>query len=138
MAYSSPPDQDAFYQLVWKVVREIPEGQVATYGQIADIIPPPPGVSARTYRASGPRWVGGAMAACPLDVPWQRVINAQGRISLRRGGGYERQRELLLEEGVSFDEKGRIDLKRYRWGGPSPEWLEAHGMTTGDVSDDMA
>ena len=57
------------------------------------------------------------MAACPDDVPWQRVINSKGEISLRRGGGYTRQRELLEAEGIEFDERSRIDLKRYRWAG---------------------
>lgn len=128
MTFSSPPEREAFNQLVWKVVREIPEGQVATYGQIADILPPPPGVSVRAYRARGPRWVGAAMAACPSDVPWQRVINAQGRVSLRKSGGHERQKELLIEEGVVFDERERIDLKRYGWSGPTQEWLEDNGM----------
>ena len=55
------------------------------------------------------------MAACPDDVPWQRVINSQGKISQRPGA--QRQKELLLEEGVVFDEKERIDLKKYGWSG---------------------
>jgi methylated-DNA-protein-cysteine methyltransferase-like protein len=71
------------------------------------------------YEAWGARWVGGAMAACPDNVPWQRVVNAQGKISLRKGGGFLRQRELLEEEGVKFDQKDRIDLDRYGWSGPS-------------------
>jgi methylated-DNA-protein-cysteine methyltransferase-like protein len=57
------------------------------------------------------------MAACPQDVPWQRVINAQGKVSLARQGGQE-QRELLEAEGVEFDERGRVDLRRYAWAGP--------------------
>ena len=63
--------------------------------------------------------VGGAMAASPADVPWQRVINSQGKISLRQGGGGETQRELLEVEGVVFDNKDRVDLKVYLWDGPS-------------------
>jgi methylated-DNA-protein-cysteine methyltransferase-like protein len=61
--------------------------------------------------------VGGAMAACPNDVPWQRVINAQGKVSQRRGGGEKLQRHLLEEEGVVFDEHDRVDLKKYGWTG---------------------
>jgi methylated-DNA-protein-cysteine methyltransferase-like protein len=80
------------------------------------------------YEAFAPRWVGGAMASCPADVPWQRVINSQGKISLRKGSGYEVQRKLLEEEGLQFDERERIDLKRYRWEGPPAEWLKAHGL----------
>jgi alkylated DNA nucleotide flippase Atl1 len=55
------------------------------------------------------------MANCPNGVPWQRVINSKGEISQRPGA--QRQKELLLEEGVIFNEKGRIDLKEYGWGG---------------------
>ena len=58
------------------------------------------------------------MAACPEGVPWQRVINSQGKISLRRGTGPQIQRELLEAEGIEFDERERVDLKRYGWAGP--------------------
>jgi len=117
-AYSSPPDPMTFKLQVWEIVKQIPVGKVATYGQIAALIPPPPGMTENDYRAFSPRWVGGAMASCPEGVPWQRVVNAQGKISLR-GGGESRQRELLEAEGVFFDERGRIDLKRFGWAGPS-------------------
>ena len=56
------------------------------------------------------------MAACPDDVPWQRVINSQGKISPRPGGA-EKQRILLEEEGVEFV-KDKVDLKKYGWRGP--------------------
>jgi len=115
MRFTSPPDQAAYYARVWELVRQIPEGKVATYGQIAKMLPPPQGVEIESYAAFGPRWVGGAMANCPDDVPWQRVINSKGEISQRPGA--QRQKELLLEEGVFFNEKGRIDLKKYGWGG---------------------
>jgi methylated-DNA-protein-cysteine methyltransferase-like protein len=89
----------------------IPTGQVATYGQIAAYLGNP-----RAARA-----VGWALRALPeaIDVPWHRVINAQGRISTscREHGAHE-QRAMLEEEGVIFDEKGCTDLKRYRWEGP--------------------
>ena len=114
--YVSPPDVQLFNARVWEIVRQIPAGRVATYGQIAARIPPPADMDARTYLAFSPRWVGGAMAACPEDVPWQRVINAQGRISLRSGA--ERQRQLLEAEGVLFDDRERVDLKRYGWDSP--------------------
>jgi methylated-DNA-protein-cysteine methyltransferase related protein len=115
--YSSPPDPNAFKNRVWEVVRLIPAGQVATYGQIAALIPAPAGMEGRDYLAFGARWVGGAMAACPADVPWQRVINSQGKISLPPGPGADHQRQLLEDEGIVFDERGRIDLTRYRWTG---------------------
>jgi methylated-DNA-protein-cysteine methyltransferase-like protein len=59
------------------------------------------------------------MANCPDDVPWQRVINSQGKISERAGA--ERQRLLLEQEGVEFDAKDRVDLKKYGWSGKSDE-----------------
>ena len=117
MRFTSPPNQAAFYAQIWEIVRQIPAGRVATYGQIARMLPPPQGVEFETYRAFGPRWVGGAMANCPGDVPWQRVINAKGEISNRPGA--QKQKELLLEEGVAFNEKGRVDLKRFGWEGNS-------------------
>jgi methylated-DNA-protein-cysteine methyltransferase-like protein len=126
--FTSPPDRNEFNALVWQLVRQIPPGKVSTYGQIADLIPPPGGMSVADYRAWGARWVGGAMAACPDDVPWQRVINSQGKISLRKGGGHIKQRQLLEAEGVIFDQKERVDLDRYAWPGPSKEWLKSHGL----------
>ncbi len=128
MKFNSPPDPKYYHARVWEAVRLIPPGKVATYGQIAALIPPPAGMASKDYAAWGARWVGGAMAACPADVPWQRVINAKGQISLRPGGGGERQRELLEAEGVVFDDRERIDLKKFAWSGPSTEWKIAHDL----------
>src|SRR5512136_1726789 len=116
--YVSPPKRDEFNRNVWELVRQIPPGKVSTYGKIAALLPPPQGMDIKAYLAFGPRWVGGAMAACPKDVPWQRVINSQGKVSLRPGGGGDDQREMLEAEGVVFDEHNRIDLKIYAWEGP--------------------
>src|SRR5512136_1247003 len=102
--FSSPPDPTLFNLQGWEVVRRIPPGKVSTYGRIAAMIPLPAGMNPKDYQAFGARWVGGAMAACPEGVPWQRVINAQGKISLRPGG-YD-QLKLLEAEGVVFDDKG--------------------------------
>ena len=113
--FTSPPDPKAFNHKVWEIVRKIPPGVVATYGQIASMIPTPLGVSPQDYRAFGPRWVGSAMASCPDNVPWQRVINAQGKISTRRSGGETVQRQLLEAEGVEFDERQRVNLSRFGW-----------------------
>jgi methylated-DNA-protein-cysteine methyltransferase-like protein len=118
MRYSSPPNQQTYYEQVWDLVRKIPRGKVASYGQIALLIPPPAGVDFDSYKAFSPRWVGGAMAACPDDVPWQRVINSQGKISVRPGA--ERQRTLLEDEGVIFT-KDKVDMKKYGWKGPDEE-----------------
>jgi methylated-DNA-protein-cysteine methyltransferase-like protein len=118
MQYPSPPDQQAYYEQVWHLVRQVPPGKVVTYGQIAQMIPPPEGVDPQEYKAFGSRWVGSAMAACPDDVPWQRVINAQGKISQRPGA--QRQRQLLEAEGILFV-KDKVDLKVYQWHGPGQE-----------------
>lgn len=95
------------YQKIYAVVRRIPEGKVATYGQIA-VLAGLPGHA---------RQVGYALNALRDDtVPWQRVINAQGRVSERSEPGWEGyQRHLLEEEGVVFSEKGAVSLKRFRW-----------------------
>jgi methylated-DNA-protein-cysteine methyltransferase related protein len=126
--YSSPRDQSVFNALVWEVVRQIPAGRVTTYGQIAAMIPPPGGMDPRSYQAFGARWVGGAMAASPEGVPWQRVINSQGKISLSRGEAALIQRSLLESEGVQFDERERVNLRLYGWSGPSKSWLQEHGL----------
>jgi len=115
--FTSPPDPVIFNYQVWEIARRIPRGKVTTYGRIAAMIPPPEGMNVKDYLAFGARWVGGAMAACPEGVPWQRVINAQGKISLRRGEGPFLQRTLLEEEGVVFEENGRVNLSRYGWDG---------------------
>lgn len=96
------------YRRIWSVVRMVPRGRVVTYGQVAALA----GLPGRA------RQVGYAMHALPTGttVPWQRVVNAAGRVSRRRVfGGELTQRMLLIAEGVRFDGRGRIDLERYRW-----------------------
>ncbi len=114
MPFTSPPNPRQFNERVWQLVRQVPRGKVATYGQVALMLTPPEGVDFESYRAHAPRWVGSAMAACPEDVPWQRVINSQGKISERPGA--ERQRVLLEEEGIEFV-KDKVDFKKYGWHG---------------------
>lgn len=121
--YTSPPGRDEFNLRVWEQVKRIPAGKVSTYGRIAALLGPPPGMDGKSYLAFGARWVGGAMAACPDEVPWWRVINSRGEISPRPGG--EKQRELLEEEGVVFDERGRVDLGRFGW---PPESVAQPGL----------
>ncbi len=120
-----PFDPLNFHPRVWEAVRRVPPGRVTTYGQVAAHVPAPEGVAPETYQAFGARWVGSAMAACPGDVPWQRVVNSEGRISPR--GGAERQRQLLEAEGVVFDTRGRIDLREYAydWGEAAPAARQA-------------
>lgn len=108
----SPEPGSPLYARIYAAVRRIPKGRVSTYGRIA-----------RLVGAPGPRVVGYAMAALPAGsrVPWQRVVNHKGEISLRKGGDGElRQRRLLEAEGVRFSLRGRIDLKLYGWPKPPP------------------
>ena len=128
----SPEQRSVFNQQVWEIARQIPAGRVATYGQIGGFIPAPEGIDPAAYAPFRARWVGQAMAACPADVPWQRVINAQGKISARGGGGVSAQRRLLEDEGVVFDARERIDLARFGWTGPGREWLLARGLAAPD------
>lgn len=93
---------------VYGLLRQIPRGQVATYGQIADLLGSP-----RAARA-----VGRAMRHCPPGVPWHRVVNARGGISLRGNvASMLTQRVLLEQEGVAV-RRGRLRLDRHRWRGP--------------------
>ena len=95
----------SFDREVYAVVRRIPPGRIATYGQVAGMLGRP-----RAARA-----VGGAMRRCPPGVPWHRVVNAQGRISRRaRAAGMLTQRLLLEREGVAL-RRGRVDLARHGW-----------------------
>ncbi|MEZ4387107.1 MAG: MGMT family protein [Candidatus Krumholzibacteriia bacterium] len=111
--YAHPPQRQALEAEIWDLARRIPRGRVTTYGRLAGLATPPDGLDPAAYRAFGARWAGGALAHCPGDVPWWRVVNAQGRISAREGA--ERQRRLLEAEDVAFDRHGRIDLDRYGW-----------------------
>ena len=97
-------------------MRQVPAGRVATYGQIAKLIPRPEFVSAEDYLRASAQWVGLAMAACPDDVPWQRVINSQGKISPRAEAS--KQKQLLQSEGILFSYE-KLDLREYQWQGPS-------------------
>jgi len=114
-----------FVAAVYTVVRAVPPGRVTTYGRVASLIPPPPSVDVHGYEQVKARWVGYAMADCPEDVPWHRVVNAAGRISPRPDEGPELQRLLLQEEGVVFDETDRIDLERFAWE-PEDGWHAAN------------
>jgi methylated-DNA-protein-cysteine methyltransferase-like protein len=127
MPFSNPPDPKTYDAKVYEVVRVIPVGRVMTYGQIASLIVPPAGVEPDTYLRLSPRWVGAAMAHCPDDVPWQRVINSQGKVSPRPGYGPMVQRSLLQQEGIQFDDRERVDLEQYNWE-PDRDWLAAHGF----------
>jgi len=96
------------WKTIYRAVGNVPRGRVASYGQIAELA----GLEGHA------RQVGYALHALPdgSGVPWHRVINAKGEISPRSAGdSHELQRALLEAEGVEFDAKGRVDLKRFRW-----------------------
>ncbi|MDR9891103.1 MGMT family protein [Pseudenterobacter timonensis] len=101
-------EHDAFPQRVWQIVAAIPEGYVTTYGDVARLAGSP--------RAA--RQVGGVLNRLPegSKLPWHRVVNRHGAISLK-GPDLQRQRQALLAEGVEVSGRGEIDLARYRWVG---------------------
>ena len=97
------------YKQIQDIIPLIPSGKVVTYGQIAEIV-----------GNCTARMVGYAASLIPLDsdIPWHRVINYKGGISLRSSGTPEILQQKLLEaEGVKFDQSGRTDLEYYRWDG---------------------
>ncbi|WP_417222209.1 MGMT family protein [Amphritea sp.] len=99
--------QNPAYEMIWHAVAAIPEGRVATYGQVAQMAGVP----------GAARMVGRCLSQLPKDtqLPWFRVINASGRISMPVGSeGYLRQVELLQEEGVAVL-NGRISLAKFRF-----------------------
>jgi methylated-DNA-protein-cysteine methyltransferase-like protein len=103
----SKPKSDR-YRRIYSIVLRIPKGRVATYGQVAELAGLP----------GCARQVGYALHALDehANVPWQRVVNAQGRISLRRDAGMDRvQRQLLEAEGLRFGANDRLDLSGRRW-----------------------
>lgn len=114
---NTPPTMQAYYKVVWHFVRTVPPGKVVTYGQIAQTLPEPP--ASDRPELSGARLVGRAMAGCPPDVPWHRVVNAQGKVSSRANAN--QQWQLLEAEGIALVD-GRIDLNRCQW--------QPHGATT--------
>ena len=102
------------FERIYALARQIPYGKVTTYGQLGAMC----GIS-------DSRTVGDAMNASPGDVPWQRVINSRGMISIQGATG-ARQRALLEQEGVVFDENGRVNFAEVGWA-PDVDWLAANG-----------
>jgi methylated-DNA-protein-cysteine methyltransferase-like protein len=96
-----------FSSRVKTAIKRIPEGKVATYGQIASI--------AGNYRAARQvAWILHSSSEKD-NLPWHRVINRKGEISLKPGCGFEKQKQLLQKEGIKFDKKNRINLGRFLW-----------------------
>lgn len=93
--------------MIKKAIRAIPKGKVATYVQVAAL--------AGNHRAA--RQVARVLHASSAKdrLPWHRVVNSRGGISLKPGRGYEKQKRLLAQEGVRFSRTGRIDLDEFQW-----------------------
>ncbi len=96
-----------FHQCIVSVIRRIPRGRVASYGQIAAIAGEPRAARqvVRVLHALSEKY----------RLPWHRVINKQGKISLARGSGYELQMAMLKKEGVRFNRADRVDLGKFGW-----------------------
>jgi methylated-DNA-protein-cysteine methyltransferase-like protein len=105
VARTAQSASSSFFSCVYALVLRVPRGRVVTYGQVARARGAP--------RAA--RTVGWAMRVSPENVPWHRVVNARGEISLRPTTGYHEQRARLKAEGIRFDRAGRIDLDKYGW-----------------------
>ncbi|MBN2553928.1 MAG: MGMT family protein [Spirochaetales bacterium] len=99
--------EPGFSGRVKRLIADIPSGRVATYGQIA--------ACAGNHRAS--RQVAWLLHSSSRkdNLPWHRVINSRGGISLPVGGGFEEQKTALESEGIIVDRKGRVSLSRYLW-----------------------
>ena len=99
--------QKSFYQRVIDAIRRIPKGQITTYGQIAKFAGNP----------RGARQVARILHSCSRkeNLPWHRVINRKGCIALKHKHGYELQKRLLEDEGISFDEYGCLNLEHFIW-----------------------
>ena len=101
------PKSSNIFRKIYRIINSIPYGQVATYGQIAQLVP-----------VSSARVVGFALSSLPdseKNIPWHRVINRDGKISSRNPNDVMLQRKLLISEGVKFDNNGKVDLKTFGW-----------------------
>lgn len=108
----SVPKGDTFMERTRRIIRKVPKGKVATYGQIAALAGNP--------RAA--RQVVRVLHSCSDTdkLPWHRIVNSKGGISLQRGRGYELQQAMLKQEGVEFLDSGLIDLDRHLWSPRKP------------------
>ena len=120
--------QPSFFERVYRLVSLIPPGRVASYGQIAAMLGHP-----RAARTVG--WALNALTpALAEEVPWQRVINSAGRISLSRADlSADLQRALLEAEGILFDLRGYVDLRDYQWAGLTYGEVEALWASEADL-----
>jgi methylated-DNA-protein-cysteine methyltransferase related protein len=104
-----------FYEQVYAVVRQIPHGQVTTYGRVAEMLGRPRAARAVGYALNALNKKRGSAYA---NIPWQRVINSQGRISItNREHSAQQQANILRSEGVQVSPDLRINLNQFLWEG---------------------
>jgi methylated-DNA-protein-cysteine methyltransferase-like protein len=99
--------ESPFSRKAKEVIRAIPRGRVATYGQVAAL-------AGRPRAARAVAWILHS-SSNTAGLPWHRVINGRGGISLGRGRGFEEQNKRLMAEGIAVGHGGRVDLQRFRW-----------------------
>ncbi len=113
------------YAPIHALIREVPMGEVASYGMIASLI-----------AGVGPRQVARAMRSAPKDLAWYRIVTASGAPADHSAA--ERQRRMLKKEGVAFRKNGAVDWSAHRWKGPSQKWIDKSGADIHDVMETIA
>lgn len=127
MAFKKVNENTPFSKAVIKMVSKIPKGKIATYGQIAKI----------SGNAGGSRGVAWILHACSkkYKLPWQRVINSQGKISFDKSTKeYRNQKNLLQKEGVQFSETGTVSLKTFQWSKKNAPKRKIAATITGEAN----
>lgn len=101
-------EPSVFFQKVIKLISQVPKGKVATYGQIAKLAGKPQG-------SRGVSWILHSSSKAH-KLPWQRILGSSGTISFPVGSAdFKKQKKLLISEGIEFNEKHEVDLKKYQW-----------------------
>ncbi|WP_425410952.1 MGMT family protein [Hyphococcus sp.] len=113
------------YDAIHTLIREVPKGEVASYGMIASLIP-----------GAGPRQTATALRSAPEGLPWFRIVTASGHMADHSGA--EKQRRLLKSEDVAFKKNGAVDWFAHRWRGPSKGWVEQSGLDIETVMETIA
>lgn len=113
------------YKPIHDLIRQVPKGEVASYGMIASLV-----------RGVGPRQVARAMRSAPKGLAWYRIVTASGAPADHSGAA--EQRRLLKAEGIAFRKNGCVDWKDHRWRGPSQKWIERSGLDLNDVMEIIA
>jgi methylated-DNA-protein-cysteine methyltransferase-like protein len=116
-----PVDPKSIHDLI----RQVPKGEVASYGMIASLLP---GV--------GPRQVARAMRSAPKGLAWYRILTSSGAPADHSGAA--KQRRLLKEEGVAFKKNGAVDWAQCRWRGPTQKWVDKSGREIEEVMEIIA